>query len=156
MFAETIKSNIIASAGSFPLWNMNVYFVGDPFNTVDPTAGNCPNINPVSGSGYSVRIYYRGQMYYRNFAPTGYYAHTMTPNSTKPDCGYYNGGSSQPASAPLDFMAAHIAARSYHSGGINAAMVDGSVHFFKNSINLTTWRALGTMGAGEVLSADQY
>jgi type II secretory pathway pseudopilin PulG len=37
MFAETIKSNIIASAGSFPLWNMNVYFVGSTVLNGSPT-----------------------------------------------------------------------------------------------------------------------
>ena len=36
------------------------------------------------------------------------------------------------------------AARSYHSGGVNAAMCDGSVKFYKNTINVNTWRALST------------
>ena len=35
-----------------------------------------------------------------------------------------------------------------------AAFADGSVHFFKNSINPTTWFALGTRAGGEVVSAD--
>jgi prepilin-type N-terminal cleavage/methylation domain-containing protein/prepilin-type processing-associated H-X9-DG protein len=47
------------------------------------------------------------------------------------------------------------AARSYHPGGLNAAMADGSVKFFKNTININTWRALSTMKGGEVISADQ-
>jgi prepilin-type N-terminal cleavage/methylation domain-containing protein/prepilin-type processing-associated H-X9-DG protein len=47
------------------------------------------------------------------------------------------------------------AARSYHSGGVNGGMCDGSVRFFKNSINVNAWRALSTMKAGEVISADQ-
>ncbi len=49
--------------------------------------------------------------------------------------------------------AAHTA-RSYHPGGVNALFGDGSVHFIKNSINGRTWRALGTVAGGEVLSAD--
>ena len=33
---------------------------------------------------------------------------------------------------------------------------DGSVKFIKDSINLQTWRALGTRAGGEVVSADSY
>ena len=48
------------------------------------------------------------------------------------------------------------AARSYHSGGVNAAMGDGSVRFFKNTIALVPWRALGTMSGNETISSDSY
>ena len=48
------------------------------------------------------------------------------------------------------------APRSYHSGGVNALMADGSVKFMKNSISLPTWRALASSQGGEVLSADSY
>jgi prepilin-type N-terminal cleavage/methylation domain-containing protein/prepilin-type processing-associated H-X9-DG protein len=51
---------------------------------------------------------------------------------------------------------AAITSRSYHPGGVNALFGDGSVHFIKNSINWTTWRALGTIAGGEVISADSY
>ena len=47
-------------------------------------------------------------------------------------------------------------ADSYHSGGVNTLMTDGSVRFVKSSINLMTWCALGTKGNGEVISADSY
>ena len=43
---------------------------------------------------------------------------------------------------------------SYHPGGVNAVLADGSVKFFKESVNETTWRALGTRAGGEVISAD--
>ncbi len=43
-----------------------------------------------------------------------------------------------------------IVARSRHTGGVNGAMGDGSVRFFQNSIDLNTWRALGTSTGGEV------
>jgi prepilin-type N-terminal cleavage/methylation domain-containing protein/prepilin-type processing-associated H-X9-DG protein len=49
-----------------------------------------------------------------------------------------------------------LAASGYHPGGVNALFGDGSVRFVKNSVNPVTWRALGSIGGGEVISADQY
>ena len=51
---------------------------------------------------------------------------------------------------------AAVTARSYHPGIVNALFADGSVHAVKNAINVNTWRALGTVGGGEVISADSY
>ncbi|MGE3818502.1 MAG: DUF1559 domain-containing protein [Isosphaeraceae bacterium] len=51
---------------------------------------------------------------------------------------------------------AAITARSHHSGGVNAAMGDGSVRFIKSTVDGRTWRALGTVSGGEVVSADAY
>jgi prepilin-type processing-associated H-X9-DG protein len=44
------------------------------------------------------------------------------------------------------------AARSRHSGGVNAAMCDASVRFVADGIDLLTWRALGTREGGEVVT----
>jgi prepilin-type processing-associated H-X9-DG protein len=49
-----------------------------------------------------------------------------------------------------------IAFRSLHPGGVNFAKADGSVMFIKNSINLSTYRALGTRAGGEIVGSDQY
>jgi prepilin-type processing-associated H-X9-DG protein len=46
----------------------------------------------------------------------------------------------------------HKAARSRHSGGVNVLMGDGSVRFVRDTIVLATWRAMGTMNGGEVIS----
>jgi prepilin-type N-terminal cleavage/methylation domain-containing protein/prepilin-type processing-associated H-X9-DG protein len=49
-----------------------------------------------------------------------------------------------------------VTSRSYHPGGVNALFGDGSVRFIKDSINWQTWRALGSIAGGEVISADSY
>ncbi len=48
---------------------------------------------------------------------------------------------------------AHVAARSKHPGGVNAAMVDGSVRFVNDSIDTLTWRWLGTRDRGDIPTA---
>jgi prepilin-type N-terminal cleavage/methylation domain-containing protein/prepilin-type processing-associated H-X9-DG protein len=68
----------------------------------------------------------------------------LTPNSPHQDC--YNFAQ---YSGLKTF-------RSRHPGGVNALMADGSVKFMKNSVNQSTWWALGTKAGGEVLSADAY
>jgi prepilin-type N-terminal cleavage/methylation domain-containing protein/prepilin-type processing-associated H-X9-DG protein len=49
---------------------------------------------------------------------------------------------------------AHKAARSKHTGGVNTMWGDGHVQFVRNSISVATWRAIGTMNGGEVVSND--
>jgi prepilin-type processing-associated H-X9-DG protein len=79
--------------------------------------------------------------------------HTLTtPNSTAPDlvssASYFqqNGDPLMPVALGFPQRAA---ARSRHTGGVNAAMADGSVRFFTNSIAAQTWAALGSMAGGE-------
>ncbi|MFO0938692.1 MAG: DUF1559 domain-containing protein [Gemmataceae bacterium] len=64
----------------------------------------------------------------------------MTPNSTIPDLSGHGQG--------------WFTSRSPFSGGVNASLADGSVRFFHDSINFTTWRALATRAGGEVINSD--
>jgi prepilin-type N-terminal cleavage/methylation domain-containing protein/prepilin-type processing-associated H-X9-DG protein len=49
-----------------------------------------------------------------------------------------------------------LSASSFHNGGVNALMGDGSVKFFKNTVSPDVWTGLGTIAGGEVISADAY
>ena len=51
---------------------------------------------------------------------------------------------------------AAVTARSYHPGGVNSLLGDGSVRFVKQTIAGTVWRALGSIAGGEVVSADAF
>src|SRR5262249_22771606 len=53
-------------------------------------------------------------------------------------------------------LAVYSNADSYHAGGVNTLMADGSVRFIKDGLNQRTWWALGTKAGGEVVSADSY
>ncbi len=72
--------------------------------------------------------------------------------------GYCNSQPSQglPCVQVSTFAFSFGASRSRHPGGVNALMGDGSVRFFKNSINAATWIAVGSTNGGEVISADSY
>ena len=53
-------------------------------------------------------------------------------------------------------MAPFSNANSYHPGGVNNLLADGSVKFLKDSINVNVWWALGTRNGGEIISSDAY
>ncbi len=53
-------------------------------------------------------------------------------------------------------MAPFSNANSFHPGGVNTLMGDGSVRFVKDSIAQVIWWSLGTRNGGEVISADSY
>ncbi len=80
-----------------------------------------------------------------------------TPNTAAPDV--LNAASScvmtdpanPPCTASTTLFHEYVAARSRHPGGVNAALCDGSVRFVANTINLDTWRWLGTIRGKEVL-----
>jgi len=70
----------------------------------------------------------------------GYY-HIMTPNKKACNC------------CGIDSI---VGASSYHPGGVNVLMLDGSVKFIKDTISQATWFGLGTIDWGEVISSDSY
>jgi len=47
---------------------------------------------------------------------------------------------------------AAVTSRSYHSGGVNVTLVDGSTHFVADSVDRDTWRGLATRDGGEVVA----
>ena len=76
------------------------------------------------------------------------------PNSTVPDnalCGIV------PNTDPLmpctngSTATRQNAARSRHSGGVNALMADGSLRFAANSTAPAAWQAMGTMDSGDIV-----
>ena len=81
----------------------------------------------------------------------------LTPNSSSPDLisstNYFqqNGDPLMPIALGNPQRAA---ARSRHTGGVNAGLADGSIRFFRNSIAISTWMALGTMQGGEVVNGN--
>lgn len=74
----------------------------------------------------------------------------VTPNSSSPDVVGRAVADPNDTLAPVTTAGAQqSAARSRHSGGVNVAFADGSIRFIANTVNLTPWRAIGTMAGGE-------
>jgi prepilin-type processing-associated H-X9-DG protein len=73
-----------------------------------------------------------------------WYNHVLTPNSRIPDCN----------SGPLSSGGGNGAytARSYHPGGVNSAMADGSARFVSEDVDILVWRAISTRRGGEAQS----
>ena len=141
MFGEIKRSRAMANTASeIAIPDLiNVYTVSTDMTGIDaytPPA-NCSNF------ANSTRFRYRGQQYYRSLPITGYYSHTVPPNYKLWDCADIS-----------SYTQGHIAARSYHPGGVNIGYADGSVHFIKDSINMNTWRAVGSKAGGEIISSD--
>jgi prepilin-type N-terminal cleavage/methylation domain-containing protein/prepilin-type processing-associated H-X9-DG protein len=76
------------------------------------------------------------------------YNHVAPPNQTTCAAPNFPGNMAN--------MAMQVPPSSRHPGGANLMMGDGSVRFIRDSVNLQTWRALGTRNGGEALSADSY
>ncbi len=85
----------------------------------------------------------------------------LTPNSSSPDAMYSgtcpdvttSAGASDPRRPCVEIASTeYYAARSNHSGGVNAAMADGSVRFFSDTIAADTWKAIGSTHGAETIS----
>lgn len=110
----------------------------------DPRAlGPCA----AGGNPWTSSIKYVGLQFARNLTGTTTYNHTLPPNwninTNNTTTQKYNCGDTAIAYQ-------HVAASSYHSGGVGVCMADGSVRFVNDSITYTTWQAMGTRAGGEV------
>lgn len=80
---------------------------------------------------------------------------SLRPNDTAPDLSWSDSTwcDPNPPNPPCAFRTNVyvFGARSRHTGGVNVAMCDGSIHFITNSIQTATWQALSTSQGGETV-----
>lgn len=83
----------------------------------------------------------------------GTYSHTQPPNSRSCHYGDTNWVAPMKSAA---FAVNQISASSTHPGGVNVALMDGSVRFVKETVNPASWRALGTVAGGEAIGGEGF
>jgi prepilin-type N-terminal cleavage/methylation domain-containing protein/prepilin-type processing-associated H-X9-DG protein len=102
-----------------------------------------------TGADWNSSIKYVGLQFERDLWGTVFYTHTLPPNWNRKVSG---GANQQYNCGNLSITRFHVAASSYHSGGVNVGLADGSVRFVRDAINFTAWQGMGTMRGGEVIS----
>lgn len=92
-----------------------------------------------SATAYGVT---RGNAWAATSHLSGFFNTYLLPNSERSDCIIH-----------YSFSPGWIAARSRHPGGVNVSLVDGSVRFVRDSIDLSVWRSLSTRNGGDFVRA---
>jgi prepilin-type N-terminal cleavage/methylation domain-containing protein/prepilin-type processing-associated H-X9-DG protein len=100
-----------------------------------------------SATTISAFIYKGAYWYNHKCGQGGGYSHIMTPNQRA--CIF----SSDTDQAPGETS---VGASSYHNGGVNVGMLDGSVRFIKDSVAQTVWWGIATKAGGEVIDASAF
>jgi prepilin-type processing-associated H-X9-DG protein len=153
--SETVRSGPSSTYATDPL---NVFLVTGNNSSTGPALTSDQDYLSLCLSQPSSTTMFQATKGVRwNYGAPGHsmYNHRRVPNDPRADC---RGGLPHSIrSDPLwSWLSQNIVPRSRHAGGVNALLSDGHVQFMKNSINVTTWQALGSRNGGEVVSADSY
>ncbi len=100
-----------------------------------------------TGAPWNSSISYGGLQFDRDLWGTTFYTHTLPPNWNRK----VSTGTQQYNCGDTAIAHFHVAASSYHTGGVNVGMADGSVRFVTDSINFPAWQAMGSRAGGEVI-----
>ncbi len=103
---------------------------------------------------------YRGMIWW---GPGAFFMTYLGPNSGQPDVAQSSSYCSQTdptmPCAPTSASAAQpmtFAARSRHSGGVQAVLCDGAVRFYSDDIGISIWQALGSTQGAEVFNRGDF
>jgi prepilin-type N-terminal cleavage/methylation domain-containing protein/prepilin-type processing-associated H-X9-DG protein len=158
-FTDGLSQTVVGAEvkASFPLLKCTALTVNNPSSVPSPDAD--PNtVSPEYRAATCPQGVSHGTWYDGNTNSTGFTT-AWVPNkvtSGPPGSGLTDldlGGTPLVNGGP-NFAA--ITARSYHPGGVNVLLGDGSVRFVKSTIAGTTWRAVGTVAGSEVVSSDSW
>lgn len=137
MFAESplgqgLANSTLAAVIGKPQFKLAMVWDANAPVLDDSPSGNCNN----SGA---VVVFTRGKAWADGAVGDTGYNHRITPNSkTQADC--------------YSRYAAYKAPRSSHPGGVQVCLCDGSVQFIRDSIDVITWRNLGSRNDGTPIS----
>ncbi len=129
--------------------------INDPANVPGPNANPAQVVPEYNGSGCTLKPdghaeWVDGGVHHTGFT-TAWTPNKKISNAQAADVDI--NGQREKVGGPT-FAA--INSRSYHPGGVNVLLGDGSVRFVKTSVNGAAWRALGTVAGSEVVSSDSF
>jgi Protein of unknown function (DUF1559) len=113
--------------------------------SLDATYQFCKQLNVLTAPPLTSR---QGMSWVMGEMCCSLYNHVAPPNSTS--C------AGNPFPGNMANMAMQVPPSSNHPGGVNVLMGDASGRFVKTTVDVQTWRNLGTRNGGEVISADAY
>jgi prepilin-type N-terminal cleavage/methylation domain-containing protein len=113
--------------------------------SVDATFQACRQLNVLSAPPLTSR---QGMSWVMGEMCCSLYNHVAPPNQTS--C------AGNPFPGNMANMAMQVPPSSNHPGGVNVLMGDASGRYIKTTVDVQTWRNLGTRNGGEVISADAY
>ncbi len=141
LMSEWVRGRADASKGT-----QQVYLSGTAFpvaNTFTPLGNYLRSCQAAT----KIAVNYKGTFWFNHkCGQGGGYSHIMTPNFNA--CLFSNVDDEEQPGRTM------IGASWLHPGGVNVAMLDGSVRFIKDSVAQQSWWAIATMAGGEVISAD--
>jgi prepilin-type N-terminal cleavage/methylation domain-containing protein/prepilin-type processing-associated H-X9-DG protein len=153
LWAETMRTTHPWPAVSGVRDNTVIILPGDTGGfgaaNVDADGRSLPQC-AAGGGGWVQSIKYAGLQFERCLYGTTFYTHTLPPNWNK---NIGNGPTQQYNCGDGTITYFHVCASSYHSGGVNVCMADGSVRFVADNIDFPTWQAMGTRAGGEAVNA---
>jgi prepilin-type processing-associated H-X9-DG protein len=110
-------------------------------------ANSCPGHTGSNGGG--TQFSFVGRLWAEGIYGHGLGNMIVPPNSSFYYCQFETGDGDMDSGTIIGLT-------SYHPGGANVCMLDGSVHFIKNSTAYNVLWYLGSKSQGEVLSSDSY
>ena len=130
------------------------YVSAYPDGNASQTANNIGYPYPVRGQGVSVAGPHR---FWRWADPGIAFGISGQPNNPAPVAQFVRESGAWPSTSVTagGNGGANEEPFAFHPGGVNALMGDGSVRFFKSTINLAAFRSALTLSGGDVVSADQ-
>jgi prepilin-type N-terminal cleavage/methylation domain-containing protein/prepilin-type processing-associated H-X9-DG protein len=166
-YGNTALDNVNLSDPQNPTPTLNgVVFAGAPFmnrkgarftDITDGLSNTLMATEVVQGKPNAGNLDARGFTWWSDAAGITTYS---APNTTDPDYLYSSSVCNYPYldNPPCAQFSAtnpgRVSARSRHAGGVNMVLCDGAVRFASNTVDLTVWRAYGSIQGGEVASLD--
>jgi prepilin-type N-terminal cleavage/methylation domain-containing protein len=148
MASELVSGDCDTAAATYPY---DIFYVGDgPINAVAnkffPTQSELNTIGQAALSAPTGHLSNNGSLW--AWYPQ---AQVLVSTAASPNWEYPSvGGTCCPGGAH-DWGRGVIAPRSFHPGGVNAALGDASVHFINDNVDLLTFQRLGARNDGQPL-----